>query len=70
MEDAVGLMDLPGHREAEHHPLGSGFEDLHVEKFVNIVPSAREESVVVGAIGRRRGHRRMLPGALLGWPRA
>jgi hypothetical protein len=69
MEDAVGLMDLPGDREAEHHPVGSGFEDLHVEEFVNIVSPAREESAVVGAVGRRRGHRRMLPGALLGWPR-
>jgi hypothetical protein len=69
MEDAVGLVDLPGDREAEHHPLGTGFEDFHVEQLVNVVPPTREKPAVVEAIGERRGHRRMLPGALLGWPR-
>ena len=58
-----------GHTEAEYHALGSGFDDLHVEQLVDVVPPAREKPAVVGVIGRRRGHRRMLPGALLWWPR-
>jgi hypothetical protein len=61
MEDAVGLVDFPCHREAEDHPLGTGFDDLYVEQLVNVVPPVREEPAVVGAIGRRSGHRRMLP---------
>ena len=53
VEDAVGLVHLPGDREAQDHPLGSGLEDLDVEQLVDARarPSGRRRPSRAGRRG-------------------
>jgi hypothetical protein len=65
MEDAVGLVHLPRHREPEHHPLRTSLQDFDVEELVNIVPPAREEAAVVGVGWGRGGHKSRVTGRIV-----
>ena len=56
MEDAVGLMDLPVHREAQDDAGGPRLDDLDVEKLVD----------ALAAVGQReRCHRREIEGGVV-----
>ena len=59
VEDPVGLVHLPVHREAHDDPLGPRLEDLDVEKLVD-ARAAVGQPGPVGGSGGRCGHRRML----------
>jgi hypothetical protein len=63
VQNAVGLVHLPGHGEAQHNPFRASLDDLDVEQLVDVVPTAREESAVVGLgrRGRRHGKRLVAP---------
>jgi hypothetical protein len=63
MENAVGLVHLPGDRQAQHYALGATLENLDVEQLVHVGPSAWE-GVRFGGIGRGSDHGVMLPASL------
>ena len=48
MEDAVGLVHPPVHREAHDDPLGTGLEDLDVEELVDAVAAVGQRGRAVG----------------------
>ena len=53
MEDPVGLMDLPVHREAQDDAVGSGLDDLDVEKLVDALAAVGQRGGVTA--GRSEG---------------
>ena len=65
VEDPVGLVDLPGQRQAEDDPGRLGFEHLDVEELVNVVTTTRERPTIIRC-GGSRGHGGMLPVPPLG----
>jgi hypothetical protein len=59
MEDPVGLVDPPVHRDAQDDAVRTGLEELDVEQIVD-TPAATSERRRVAWEGGGCGHRRML----------
>src|SRR5579863_2494243 len=66
VQDAVGLVHLPGHGQAQDHPFGPGLDHFDIEELMNVMASTREESAVLGLRRRSWRHGLTLMGAWLG----